>query len=713
MGSKPRRIVVVALAVLAGLAVPAPHAQAHTEREVAFPDGTGSVPMYRGGGPQLLVCKSDRADFETRIGGFPPALRERNLALFDRCLDRGFRHVQEAVDAAGSGTTVLILPGLYQEEPSLTEPTGECADLDAPVVNSGGSGKDANDKHRATYQVLTFEQQVSCPHNQNLVAVLGKHDLQIEGTGQAPTDVVIDAGYHRLNGIRADRADGFYLRNLTVQRTTFNNVYVMETDGFTIDTVLARWSDEYGFLSFANDHGLFTNCEGYGAGDAAIYPGSASDINHDAGHEVERYAIEITGCYAHHNLLGYSGTAGNSVWAHNNVFTENAAGVAMDSAFRDHPGMPQNHARFERNIIGDNNQDYYRYVRDGTCAKPVADRGYEEGVVCPTVGLPAGTGVINPGGNYNLWRENWVYGHEYAGFLTSWVPGFVRAETGWPEQFDTSHHNRYLDNRMGRTPDGEDRPNRIDFWWDGQGRGSCWQAMDTVVTEPLAMPACGGDGLPAGLPVTRFVAEPAKLLKLYVCAEYSRDDRLMPANCDWYGASGLGRLEVQVATGEAVLLGLLLLGLWWRQMRPAGRSRLALAGVPVALAVAVALAGLAVGVVGTAYEAGPLLPLGLGLFGAGAVLSGLAVRSAGRGALGWLTVALGAFALLGAVDRGLTMIPYLPVPASLVRILIEVVWVPWAAAVLVGQRTRPESTGPETEEPERPERPEPVPEPTG
>jgi hypothetical protein len=703
---------------LAGLAGPAADALAHTEREVTFPDGTGSVPTYRANGSQLLVCKTDGADFEARIAGFRPAARERNLSLFQRCLDRGFRHVQEAVNAAGSGTTILVLPGLYLEEPSLAAPTGQCADLDAPVAGSGGSGKDANDKHRATYQVLSFEQQVSCPHNQNLVAVLGKHDLQIEGTGQEPTDVVIDAGFHRLNGIRADRADGFYLRNLTVQRTTFNNVYVMETDGFTIDTVVARWSDEYGFLSFANDYGLFTNCEGYGAGDAAIYPGSASDINRDSGYEVDRYAIEITGCYAHHNLLGYSGTAGNSVWAHNNVFTDNAAGVAMDSAFQDHPGMPQNHARFERNIIGDNNQDYYRYVRDGTCAKPVAERGYEDGVVCPTVGLPVGTGVINPGGNYNLWRENWVYGHEYAGFVTSWVPGFVRGETGWSEQFDTSHHNRYLGNRMGRTPDGEDRPNRIDFWWDGQGRGSCWQNMDTVATEPLAMPACGGDGLPAGLPVTRFVAEPAKLLKLYVCAEYSRDDRLMPASCDWYGASGLGRLEVQVATGEAVLVGLLLLGLWWRQVRPAGRSRRALAGVPLALAgvplalagVPLALAGLVVGVAGTADEAGPLLPLGLGMFGAGAVLSGLAVRSAGRGAFGWLTVALGAFALLGAVDRGLTMLPYLPVPPSLVRILIEVVWVPWAAAALVERRSRPEATGPTTQAPEQPE---PVREPTG
>src|SRR5690606_13632786 len=113
----------------------------------------------------------------------------RNQALFEQCLRSGFRHLQQAVDAASAGTTILVLPGLYQEEPSLAPLSAECANLDAPWVDSGGSGKDANDRHRASYQVLSYEQQVSCPHNQNLVAVLGKHDLQIEGTGEDPTDV--------------------------------------------------------------------------------------------------------------------------------------------------------------------------------------------------------------------------------------------------------------------------------------------------------------------------------------------------------------------------------------------------------------------------------------------------------------------------------------------------------------------------------------------
>jgi hypothetical protein len=670
-GRPVRAILVLGLAMLAGGLLTPAAASAHEEREVTFPDGTGSVPEYRTNGPQLLVCKTDRADFESRIAGFAPALQARNRSLFDRCQEDGFRHLQQAVDAAEPGTIIRVLPGLYQEEPSLAPPTGQCAGL---------AGLRSTDRG---YQVLAYQQQLACPHEQNLVAVIGKRDIQIEGTGAGPGDVVVDAQFRRLNAIRADRANGFYLRNLTAQRTTFNAVYVMETDGFVIDRVVGRWNDEYGFLAFANDHGLLTDCEGYGNGDSAIYPGASSDINAAAGHRVERYAIEISGCYGHHNLLGYSGTAGNSVWAHDNVFTENAAGVATDSAFPDHPGMPQNHARFERNIIGDNNQDYYRYVRDGTCLKPYQHRGYEQGVVCPAVGLPVGTGVINPGGNYNLWLDNWVYGHQYAGFLTSWVPGFIRGDGSLGAQFDTSHHNRYLGNRLGVTPDGQPRPNRIDFWWDGQGRGHCWQPRSGAGSEPIALPACGSDGLPAGLPVTRLVAEPVKLLTLYVCAGYSQADQFLPATCDWYGASGLGRIEVQVALAEAGLLGLALVAGWWRRLRG---SRFALGSLLAAVA------GLGLGGFGTGIAGSPLVPVGLALFGAGAAGLGWALLRGGRAGYGALTMGLGGLALLEAVDRGLTMIPLLLVPPALPRMLVEIVWFGWTLVVLA-RPGEPPTTG--------------------
>lgn len=225
-------VLAVAGTLLAAL-LTAPPALAHEERPVDFPDGSGSVPVHRDEEPDLLVCKKGRAAFERRIASFPQALLERNRTL----------------------------PGLYEEELSQPAPSGACARLDAPDSQLG-------------YQILSFAQQKQCPHNQNLVAILGKKDLQIEGTGARRTDVVIDAKYQKLNAIRADSSDGIYFKNFTAQRTTFNALYVLAGDGFVIDDVLTRWNDEYGFLTFAGDHGLYKNCESYGNGDSGMTGGS-------------------------------------------------------------------------------------------------------------------------------------------------------------------------------------------------------------------------------------------------------------------------------------------------------------------------------------------------------------------------------------------------------------------------------------------------------
>ncbi|WP_165988777.1 right-handed parallel beta-helix repeat-containing protein, partial [Streptomyces sp. YIM 98790] len=666
----PRTAVV--LAALAAVLLGAAPAQAHEEREVDFPDGSHGVPEYRDTGPDLLVCKTDSGDFARRIAGFPEELRRRNEELFAACRADGHRHLQDAVNAVDRpGMTIAVLPGEYREEPYRAEPEGECARLDAPWSRFGVTD----------YQVLSWEQQLACPHNQNLVAVLGIRDLQIEGTGAGPEDVVLDAGFSKLNALRADQADGIYLRNFTVQQTLFNAVYVLATDGFVIDRMLGRWNEEYGFLTFASDNGLYTDCEAYGNGDSGIYPGSASDINGDVdGHDVERYAVEITGCRSHHNMVGYSGTAGNSVWVHGNEFDHNQAGASMDSAFPDHPGLPQNHALFENNLIHDNNQNYYRHVKDGTCAKPVAERGYQDGVVCPAVSMPPGSGIITAGGNWNLFRENHLWGHQRAAFYLTSVPAFIREESELGKQTDTSHHNRYTDNVLGRTPEGESRPNKLDVWWDGQGRGNCWQG-DTGASNPPVLPACGpAPGEVSGPGSHRLIGEPVKMAQQLVCADYDIGEARVPGGCDWYGARGLARVEVQLSAVIAVVLGLVGGLLWWRRLRT---------DTTATVAAGLGAAGLLLDVVGSAssYAHTPVVPVALLLTGLWWLGTGLALRGV-RPGFAWTTVALGGLTLLDAVDKSMWLIPYLPVSPAWLRGLLALVWVVWAVTV-AARRDRP------------------------
>jgi hypothetical protein len=672
---RPIMTMVLISICLATIIVTPASVAAHEERPPQMPDGSGSVPAYRATAPDLLVCQTDKADFERRIAAFPADLQAKNRTLWDVCQSSGYHYLQQAVNMVKQpGMTIDVLPGLYLEQPSQRLPSSYCANLPARFAHLG-------------YQILSFEQQVQCPNNQNLVAIFSKTNLQIEGTGASPTDVVFDASYNKLNAIRADRSNGLYLRNLTTQHTTFNGVYIMETDGFVLDNVVGRWTDEYGFLTFADDHGLYTGCEAYGNGDSGIYPGAASDINAKRGFDVPRYAIEVKGCYSHNNTLGYSGTAGDSVWAHDNRFVNNSVGASTDSAFPNHPGMPQNHARFENNVIGDNNMDYYGYVRDGTCAKPSSARNYDGGVVCPAVGVPVGTGVINPGGDYNIWSNNWVYGNRYAGFILTWVPGFIRGDLSWSAQFDTSNHNRFVDNKMGVMPSGEASPNGLDFWWDGQGVDNCWQTGTPSPTDPVALPGCGPGGNPVGLGTARLIDEPLKVVKLSICLGYNLQTAQIPVNCQWFGAQGATRVEVQAAIVEYGPLAVLAIALLlWRRKGP--RARLA------AISTLLGITGAVVCVFGAASEGTRLTAIGLVLLGCWWLETGIAFRSQGIRKFGGLSIILGVIALLGAVDTGLWMLPWIPVSPAWVLLVLELIWLPWALVATLHRAQSPQAVLP-------------------
>src|SRR5262245_55664589 len=131
MSAAMRRIArlfgVFTMLAVGGLAIATP-AAAHEERPTRTLDGTGSVPVYRQDGPTILVCKTDKADFDKRISGFPAELKAENERLWQQCQTDGHRHLQEAVDAAKlPGTNIKILPGVYLEEPSLAPPSAACA----------------------------------------------------------------------------------------------------------------------------------------------------------------------------------------------------------------------------------------------------------------------------------------------------------------------------------------------------------------------------------------------------------------------------------------------------------------------------------------------------------------------------------------------------------------------------------------------------------
>jgi hypothetical protein len=558
-----RALAALITAMLLGLTLalvsPAGPAAAHEEREATFPDGDGAVPRFLGfdNPRKRVVC---RPDSRQRINRMPAgALKRRNQALLRQCR---FGSIQDAINSISKRrTSVYVLPGVYHETKWADRKRSEyCSNLEtasddpldaASYIGSITDPLTGQANAESDPIALSYSDQRRCAHNLNLIAIFGDSTpkngsidcdsrfcgTQVVGTGRRMRDVLLDNRFTKLNALRADRMSGFYLRNLTVQQAEFNSIYILESDGFVVDRVIARANDEYGILAFASDHGVIKNSDTYFNGDSGIYPGSASDVNGaNKNFTPTRYSIVIKNNKSHHNTLGYSGTAGNSVYAHDNEFAYNATGIATDSLFPGHPGLPQDHARWSRNRIHSNNINYFeKYVDTGVCAKPMEERGYMQGAVCPVIPTPVGTGVLIAGGNYNSTDGNWIYNNWRYGTMQFLVPAALRDEYDPLKQTDTSHHNHTVGNKMGIRPDGGIAHNGQDHWWDDQGMGNCWEKntysrghrTDNFLLDP---PSCadGGSINPIGFPV--------KDADFLSCSQYDRNDPVLrhPPACSWF-----------------------------------------------------------------------------------------------------------------------------------------------------------------------------------
>jgi hypothetical protein len=557
-----RRTVVIAFAIAAVAVLLPALALAHIERASYWPDPApdssvvppagGSVPAVRDldsalkknkPGTTRVVCQPDSmqrldADLSTaQTTGYkirssqPPiklsskeakTLRHVNAKLLKQCT---YSSIQDAVTASHNNDRVEIMPGLYTEPKSRARPTNDPACDQYEITN---------DRNQAG--AVSYAYQYNCPNDQNLIAVLGRSltdipvpqpprldrhgipdagacircNLQIQGTGASPDAVTIDAGNTASGdgapigavkdvGIRADRADGFVVDNLKVRHAREHDIYVIETDGSHLNRFRVPFAGEYGLLTFVADHSLIENCDGWGAGDSALYPGASADLGEALPPDQRRYGTELRDCDMHHSALGYSGTDGNAVWVHHNDFYDNTMGFSTDVfTAPGHPGFPQDSDLVENNNFYDNNfNTFLPPCAPGQKPGPAvpgqsADNpGGNCSDVEPTVPVPVGVGLWIAGGNANLIRNNRFWDNWRRGTMLYQVPDALVCDdpanqvagcdpTATPPS--TSYRNQFYGNKMGVAPSGAVQPNGLDFWWDQGGltvdptlnTANCW-----------------------------------------------------------------------------------------------------------------------------------------------------------------------------------------------------------------------------------------------
>jgi hypothetical protein len=462
-------------------------AYAHSERPFAdFGPRPGALPNINRHNPTtLVVCKpssrptlAQHADIHSRL---PAAQAEetawhRNAKLFRKCR---YEHIQAAVDAAGNDTTILVMPGVYREEPSRAQPTSPSGD------NLDG-----------TY---SYAWHLAHPNDANLIGIIGKTNITLEGTGATPRDVLIDAGFVKDVGVRADRADGVIVRNLWERDANEHGIYVVESDGYIFDRTIGSYNHEYQLFSFASDHGLYTDCEAEGGSDSGIYIGGHPDT-----HLQNRFSATIQRCKMHDNALGFSGTQGNSVRIVDSDAYNNAIGISFDSEV-DHPNFPQSYSVVENCRIHDNNYDVYAAGVD----TPVGGPGYS------FFRYPVGTGIWFIGGEHNILRNNYIYNNGRFGVVFAGNPfethpilgaAAVRYDEVDGNFFGIAPDSSPGPNLTAFPPGGAYPPGGSDLFWDETGGFDCADAQNpaspSVKFDPSPYPSCPnpnpGPGLPAG-----------------------------------------------------------------------------------------------------------------------------------------------------------------------------------------------------------------------
>jgi hypothetical protein len=520
-------------------------------------------------------------------------LLQINAALAQQCQ---YHSVQQAVFDAGNNDRIEIMPGRYTEPQSRSKPEND------PVCFPSLLQQDASGDLAPSYKY-----QVTCPNDQNLIYVQGRAvvgdppepplsnrqgipaqelgpcvrcNLQMEGTGPKPEDVILDAGtdyqgsgpmakpggYAKDVVLRVDRADGFVGRSFLMRGAQENGFYNEEVDGVLLDRVKFFWGADYGHLSFTSDHSVVRNCEGIGAGDAAVYPGAAPETGSQATDfypDAPRANTVVTKCDMHGNMLAYSGSMGNAVRITDNHIYGNTTGITTDTlSAAGHPGYPADSVEIDHNYIYSNNLDLYR---EDPPVEPVFMLG------------PIGTGLFYAGHNDGDVHDNWIFDNWRNGAMLIAIPdGLFSSPEGdiFPgiscpgapaNGISTSCGNRFHDNRVGRAPNGfrfpeaidmfgnvharddarPKKPNGTDFFWGEffpTNTGNCWFAntgtdgTEASVTGPGEAGRMAADPpqvLPSDCATSTGNLDLAKLNYLLECGN-GPDDDTGPTDCDWW-----------------------------------------------------------------------------------------------------------------------------------------------------------------------------------
>jgi parallel beta-helix repeat protein len=349
--------------------------------------------------------------------------------------------IQDGVDRARPGDTVLVYPGTYTEagRPCPTEPGNTCA------------------------------------------VVVEDENITIAGAAVAPRDVVLEATGGQELGISVGNTDdpaclddpslrlqGSTIRALTVKGFADDGVFLYCVDGWRVTRVRAIDNVEYGIFPSHSFNGRVDHSFTSGANDTGFYIGQSGDSRMDHNTATD-------------NVSGYEIENSTNVRADHNLATGNTGGILVFT-------LPFLDKKVNSNNIVDHNT-VTENDRPNTCVEPGDS-------VCQ---VPQGTGILVLAADDNQIGYNEVTGNDSFGIAVSNIcvgqqlPPAICAIVSSDIQPDADGnaitHNTVTGNGLNPDPN-LPPPFAVDLAWDTTGTGNCWSNNVFGTEFPPGLPAC-------------------------------------------------------------------------------------------------------------------------------------------------------------------------------------------------------------------------------
>ncbi len=268
------------------------------------------------------------------------------------------------------------------------------------------------------------------------------------------------------NGINVtDAADGFVLKNVTIQNFIDNGVLLTHVDHFLLSHVVTINNGEYGLFPVFCKYGIIEYCSATGHNDTGIYVGQSDSV-----------AVQYNEAYGNVNGLEVENCSNVAVIKNHSY--DNVSGLTLVLL----PGLTlktSSNVLVRDNIIEKNNHINF--------ANPAG--GFEAFV-------PSGSGILLVGVDNAIIKNNKISNNNFTGIAavsTVILGALAGIPPGAFADIESNVDGARITNNLlvhnGTMPPALPLPG-VDLLWDGNGINNCWKNNIYSTSYPSPLPVC-------------------------------------------------------------------------------------------------------------------------------------------------------------------------------------------------------------------------------